>query len=220
MSINFFDDLSKDFSQLLDESDDYDVVIQAGEEPDFREFNVHSNVLRARSPYFKVALSDKWAKRKRGATIFKKPNISPAVFLLILRYIYTGILDLTSQSSFNILALLVACDELMLEKLVDHVQKHLINQESTWLQKNFIFALHTVLKLQSCKAVQDYIMMTICEDPKPFFELKEFLTLDKDILLSLVKRSDMGIEEIDLWKNLVNWGKAQFISSNEKSKKD
>ncbi|CAG8822019.1 19588_t:CDS:2, partial [Dentiscutata erythropus] len=128
------------------------------------------------------------------------------------------ILDLTSQSSSNILALLVACDELMLEKLVDHVQKHLINRESSWLQKNFIFALHTVLKLQSCKAVQEYIIMIICEDPKPFFELKDFPTLDKDILLSLVKRNDLGIEEIDLWNYLVKWGSAQIITSKAKSK--
>ncbi|KAF0509714.1 serine-enriched protein [Gigaspora margarita] len=83
------------------------------------------------------------------------------VFLLILCYVYTGILDLTNQSSSNILALLVACDELMLDKLVNHVQKHLINQESSWLQENFIFALLTVLKLPSCKEIQDYIMKTI-----------------------------------------------------------
>ncbi|KAF0509710.1 serine-enriched protein [Gigaspora margarita] len=148
----------------------------------------------------------------------KKPNISPAVFLLILRYIYTGILDLINQSSFNILALLVACDELMLDKLVNHVQKHLINQESTWLQKNFIFALHTVLKLQSCKEIQEYIMTTICEDPQPFFELKEFPTLNKDILLSLVKRDDLIIEEIDIWKYLLKWGTAQSVAFKESSK--
>ncbi|RIB14718.1 hypothetical protein C2G38_2095071, partial [Gigaspora rosea] len=82
MSVNFSEELSKDFSQLLDESDDYDVVIQAGEEPDFKEFNAHSNVLRSRSSYFKRALSNNWAKRDNGVTIFKKPNVSPAVFLL------------------------------------------------------------------------------------------------------------------------------------------
>ncbi|CAG8698463.1 16327_t:CDS:2, partial [Dentiscutata heterogama] len=187
--------LSKDFSQLLAESDDYDVVIRAGEEPDVKEFNAHSNVLHARSPYFKVALSNKWANRNNG------------------------ILDLTDQSSTNILALLVACDELMLDKLVDHVQKHLINQEASWLQKNFVYALHTVLKLQNCKEIQDYIMKIICKDPKPFFELKEFPTLDKDILLSLIKRDDMDIEEIDIWKYLVKWGTTQSATSKGKSYK-
>ncbi|CAG8667391.1 2670_t:CDS:2, partial [Dentiscutata heterogama] len=73
----FFDDLSKDFSQLLEESDDYDVTIQAGEKSDVKEFNVHSNILRARSPYFKTALSNKWATHKNGVIAFKKPNIAP-----------------------------------------------------------------------------------------------------------------------------------------------
>ncbi|CAG8748535.1 6074_t:CDS:2, partial [Gigaspora margarita] len=113
------------------------------------------------------------------------------------------ILDLTNQSSSNILALLVACDELMLDKLVNHVQKHLINQESSWLQENIIFSLLTVLELQSCKEIQDYIMITICKNPKPFFELKEFPALNKDIILSFVKRDDMDIEEIDIGNILI-----------------
>ncbi|CAG8779970.1 36254_t:CDS:2 [Gigaspora margarita] len=141
-----------------------------------------------------------------------KNQISPQL------YVYTGILDLTNQSSSNILALLVACDELMLDKLVNHVQKHLINQESSWLQENFIFALLTVLKLPSCKEIQDYIMKTICKNPNTFFELKEFPTLNKDILLSLVKRDDMDIEEIDIWKYLLKWGTAQSVAFKESSK--
>lgn len=34
--------------------------------------------------------------------------------------------------------------------------------------------------------------------------------MDKDILLSLVKRDDLDIEEIAIWKYLVKWGTAQF----------
>ncbi|CAG8841913.1 26203_t:CDS:1, partial [Racocetra persica] len=40
------------------------------------------------------------------------------------------------------------------------------------------------------------------------------------IFLKLVERDDLDIEEIDLWKYLVKWGKGQLISSNEKSKMD
>ncbi|CAG8440133.1 5900_t:CDS:2 [Cetraspora pellucida] len=214
----FYEDLSNDFSQFLDESDDYDVVIQAGEKSDFKEFNVHSNILRARSPYFKTALSSRWAIRKDGVIVFKKPNISPVVFFLILRYIYTGVLDLTNQSGFNILALLVASDELILNKLVDYVQKHIIDKESAWLQKNLVVVLHTVFKLQSCKTIQDDIMKTICKDPKPFFELKEFQNLDKDIFLQLVMRNDLNFDEIDIWKYLVKWGTTQSVTSRGRSK--
>ncbi|CAG8749541.1 6351_t:CDS:2, partial [Cetraspora pellucida] len=160
-----------------------------------------------------------WATRNDGVIVFKKPNIVPAVFLLILQYIYTGVLDLTDQSSFNILALLVASDELILNKLVDYVQNHLINKESSWLQKHSVVALHTVFKLQSCKILQDHIIQTICADPKSFFELKEFSTLDKDIFLKLVMSNDLDFDEIDTWKYLVKWGTAQS-APNGKSKMD
>ncbi|CAG8626027.1 20034_t:CDS:2 [Cetraspora pellucida] len=146
------------------------------------------------------------------------PNITPAVFLLILRYIYTGVLDLTNQSGFNILALLVAADELIPNKLVNYIQHHLINEESSWLQKHLVIILHTVFKLQSCKTIQDHIMKTICKNPKSFFELKDFLTLDKDIYLKLVMRNDMDIEEIDTWKYLVKLGTEQSVTSKGKSK--
>src|SRR5260364_136032 len=61
-------------------------------------------------------------------------------------------------------------------------------------------------------------MITICKNPKPFFELKEFPTLNKDIILSLVKRDDMDIEEIDIWKYLLKWGTAQFVAFKGPSK--
>ncbi|KAF0532595.1 btb/poz domain-containing protein 19-like [Gigaspora margarita] len=112
----FFEDLSKDFSQLL-ESDDYDVIIHSGDKSNFKEFKVQSNIIRTRSPYFKTSLSNanNWINESNGFIIFKKPNISPAIFLLILRYIYTGVLDLTNQSGFDVLALLIASEELILE---------------------------------------------------------------------------------------------------------
>ncbi|CAG8823121.1 32132_t:CDS:2, partial [Racocetra persica] len=127
-------------------------------------------------------------------------------------------LDLTNQSGFNILALLVASDELILNKLVDYVQKHIIDKESSWLQKNLVAVLQTVFKLQSCETIQVHIMKTICKDPKPFFELKEFPTLDKDILLKLVMRDDLDFDEINIWKYLVKWGTTQSVTSRGRSK--
>ncbi|CAG8691161.1 29857_t:CDS:2, partial [Racocetra persica] len=136
-----------------------------------------------------------WANRKDGVIVFKKPNIFPAVSLLILQYIYTGVLDLTNQSGFIILALLVASDELFLNKLVDYVQKHLINEESSWLKN---------------------IPLSLCTQ---FLSSKEFSALDKDIFLKLVMRDDLDIEEIDTWKYLIKWGTAQSAPKG-KSKAD
>ncbi|KAF0544540.1 serine-enriched protein [Gigaspora margarita] len=281
---HFRDDLCQDISQLFENTDDYNVKIQVGSGLDIKEFEAHSVILRARCPYFKTVLSDNWVKKIENIYYFQKPNISPAVFFLILRYIYTGTLDLTDQSGSNTLALLVAVDELLLNQLINHVQKHLIRKESNWLKENFVMALSTISKLQSCKEIQDYVMKTIelpinsksdiqdllaianeltliqlidriqvlliknepswfkedligflcnifndenykkindyiiytiCIDPEPLlFELTKFPTLERNIVLEFIKRDDLAVEEIDVWKYLVKWTTAQFSSLN------
>ncbi|GES77841.1 BTB/POZ protein [Rhizophagus clarus] len=118
----------KDFERALEEEENCDVIIKAGEDSD--ELRAHSFVLRARCPYFKRALSDDWEEKDDdGNFIFKKPNIFPEVFQLILRYLYTGIADYSQHSKEMVLQCLVAADELGLDKLIDRIQEELINNE-------------------------------------------------------------------------------------------
>jgi hypothetical protein len=85
MTSDFFIGLSRDFAQLLQDGDDYNVIIQVGEGRDMKAFKTHSAILRARCPYFRAALSNNWARKEGDYTIFKKPNISPSVFDAILK---------------------------------------------------------------------------------------------------------------------------------------
>ncbi|GBC40181.2 hypothetical protein GLOIN_2v1762916 [Rhizophagus irregularis DAOM 181602=DAOM 197198] len=107
MASNFHVRLSEDLSLILDDADDYNVIIQVGENNNKKEFRAHSVILRARSPYFKSALSTNWIIKKDNMITFNKPNITPTVFHMILKYIYTGELDLTKQSGENILEVIV-----------------------------------------------------------------------------------------------------------------
>ena len=61
-----------------------DVIIYVGEEPNIKEFHAHSNILRARSPYFKNLLSTKIQNKNNVITI-NKPNITSPVFEMILK---------------------------------------------------------------------------------------------------------------------------------------
>src|SRR3954447_5675340 len=114
----------------------------------------------------------------------------------LLRYIYAGELDLTKHQGEHILGLLIASDELLLEELFTHVQDYLINEQTTWVQQNFVLILHTVFKLASCKKLQDYCLEIICADAQPFITSQNFPLLDKDILYGLLKRDDLCVEEI------------------------
>ncbi|RGB43242.1 hypothetical protein C1646_681276, partial [Rhizophagus diaphanus] len=98
-------DLSQDIEQLLTTGDGHDLIIQAGEGQNMIEFFAHSLILSARSTYFKSALSKEWAKKVNGIIIFKKPNNSPEIIELILKYFYTGLVNFDKQNGAQMLKL-------------------------------------------------------------------------------------------------------------------
>ena len=63
--------------------------------------------------------------------------------------------------------------------------------------------------MENYKQLQDYCLESICEDPEPFFNSSNFPTLEESILLGLLKREDLQIDEIELWNYLLKWGIAQ-----------
>ena len=79
MTSIFHSGLSRDFSSILVDADDFNVIIQVGENKNIKEFRAHSVILRARSPYFKSAFSTKWITKKNDMIMFNKPNITPSV---------------------------------------------------------------------------------------------------------------------------------------------
>ena len=85
MSSKFWAELSSDYEKLFETEIGYDVIIYSGEEQNVKEIHAHSNILSIRSQYFRTAFSNEWAEKKDGKFIFRKPNISPQLFNIILR---------------------------------------------------------------------------------------------------------------------------------------
>ncbi|CAG8515121.1 6331_t:CDS:2 [Paraglomus occultum] len=207
--MEFFEGLSKDFNSLLKESDDYDVIIYADKDSNVQKFHAHTVILRARSRYFRRALSRDWAKKENGVFVFKKPNITAQVFEVVLKYIYGGTADLQEQSGNVILSLLTASDELNLGELIKYTQEHLIHQKLSWLQENLVQVLHTVSCLEDCKTLREFCLEMICQDPRFLFRSENFCTLDESVLVLLLQRDDLQIDEIEVWENVIKWGLAQ-----------
>jgi hypothetical protein len=85
MFSKFLAELSNDYEKLFETEIGYDVIFYVGEESNVKEIHAHSNILCIRSQYFRTALSNKWAEKEDGKFIFRKPNISPYLFNIILR---------------------------------------------------------------------------------------------------------------------------------------
>lgn len=83
MYFEYCQEVADDFEKVLESDEEYDVIIYAGE--DMKALHAHLFVLRTRSQYFRTGFSKKWAEKKDGKFIFKKPNISYETFEIILR---------------------------------------------------------------------------------------------------------------------------------------
>ncbi|CAG8524006.1 12875_t:CDS:2, partial [Funneliformis mosseae] len=145
--------LSSDFTTLLEKTDDYNVLIEIGQKEKAKTFRAHSIILRARSEYFRAALSNDWVRREGDIMIFKKPNISCNVFDVILRFIYSGTIYLELLEDSEIFELLEASDEddLGVEETVSscEVPKNIVIQAPRISQSNIdseiILSKHAIL---------------------------------------------------------------------------
>ena len=85
MISKFHSGLSKDLSLILNDADDFNVIIKVGENQNIKEFHAHSVILRARSLYFKNMFSNELIAKENNIFLFNKPNIAPNVFEMILK---------------------------------------------------------------------------------------------------------------------------------------
>src|SRR5256886_16184376 len=215
MSTKFWAELSSDYEKLFETELGYDVIIYAGEEPNVKEIHAHSNILCIRSQYFRSAFSSEWAEKIDGKFIFRKPNISPHLFNIILRFIYCGNIELKNLQGPDILKLLIAVDELNIQPLISHVQEFLIEHKTEFLHQNPTGILETVYQHETFTDLWNYCLEIICEGPNILFNSEKFINLKAPLLELLLKRNDLNLHEIDVWENLLKWCFAQQNVTND-----
>ncbi|GBC02603.1 hypothetical protein RclHR1_04700005 [Rhizophagus clarus] len=204
----FYESLSIDLNKLLTTCDDYNVIIGVGNNDDYKKFQAHSCILRARSPYFHSALSKGWVKRnEEGMILFEKSNIKPKIFECILEYIYSGVIKLDEYESMFIIDLIIASDELILTELCKYAQEYLLDNRNDWISSNPIEILNnsTVFYLESCKELINYCLEILCDDL--LFILQNCgKKINEQILVEILKRDEIQLDEMSLLKCVIIWG--------------
>ncbi|RGB42269.1 hypothetical protein C1646_751167 [Rhizophagus diaphanus] len=203
------DNVNDDYEKLFETDEGYDVIIYVGENENVKKLHAYSNILRIRSQYFRTALSDKWAKKKDGKFILEKPNISPNIFKIILRFIYCGKIDITKLEVPELLKLLMAVDELNIQSLIPRIEEYLIKHQYEFLQQNPIGILEAIYQNETFTSLLDYCLNKICEEPEILFNTDKFISLKAPIIELLIKQDDLCLEEIVIWDNLLKWAFAQ-----------
>ncbi|EXX71411.1 hypothetical protein GLOIN_2v1784502 [Rhizophagus irregularis DAOM 181602=DAOM 197198] len=215
MQQELFSPFLNNLEKLFKSKKDYDVIIKAGEDNDQKEIYAHSNILRCQSDYFDTAFSSNWAEKKDGKYIFKKPNVLPHIFEIIIRYFYCGQLDLNVKNGPDTLKLLVATDELGLNILSEYIQEFLIKNQKKFLQNDPIGILEVAFQHETFTMLRDYGLEAICEEPNILFGTDKILSLPAQILESLLKQDDLVLDEIEVWNNLIRWAHAQQPTVNK-----
>ncbi|CAB4376560.1 unnamed protein product [Rhizophagus irregularis] len=167
MTYHFETEITKALEQLLKTETDYNVIIYAGKKHDSKEYHAHSNILRCRSKYFDNIISDKNIEKKDEKYVIYKPNISPQVFDVILKYLYVGYVDITDKIGTELLNIIIASDELNLENLT-RLTKDYIVEHRQLLQNDPVEALQTVFYYESLINLRDLCLETICLEPENF----------------------------------------------------
>ncbi|GBC11636.2 hypothetical protein GLOIN_2v1848845 [Rhizophagus irregularis DAOM 181602=DAOM 197198] len=139
----------------------------------------------------------------------KLPNLSPEIFQIILRYIYGGILSLNGQETSDILNTLIAADVLHLQELVNYLQNYLIENNSEWLEQHFELIHRTSFQSNNLSKLQQFCINLMAENPEKIFESVEFTSLPEKSLISLIKKDDLQMREIDVWEHVLKWGLTQ-----------
>ncbi|RHZ72292.1 hypothetical protein Glove_243g50 [Diversispora epigaea] len=221
MALKFLDKLSKDFSELLNDKEEYNVVIEVDQEPNKKTFTAHSAILRYRSSYFNKELLNTIVTNDDNNNIktITKPNISAQIFEIILKYIYGGIIDTENIDTKTMFELMVATNEFGFEELSAKLESYLIEFKSSWLRIHFSFIYHSIFKKNNnnFKDLEKFCNDIITKYPNLIFESAEFTSLQETALLSILKRDDLQMKESEIWDYTIKWGIAQNPTLPEKS---
>ncbi|RHZ58644.1 hypothetical protein Glove_372g7 [Diversispora epigaea] len=216
MKYKFFDKLIQNFSELLDDKEEYNVIIEVDHEQTKKTFTAHSAILRYRSPYFNKELKNTVPNIDNIIKTITIQNIPAQIFEIILKYIYYGIIDTESIDTKIIYKLMIAANEFELWELSMKLESHLIQFEASWLKTHFFLVYHSIFinnKFENLKKFYDNI---IVKYPSIIFESTEFISLHESALVSILKRDDLQMIESEIWDHVIKWGTAQNPTLPEK----
>ncbi|KAG0249154.1 hypothetical protein DFQ27_000327, partial [Actinomortierella ambigua] len=194
MDISHHDLLQKNFGRLVNNDTQHDVKFFVGKDEVVRYG--HTLILSAQCPYFATAFQAHWKEGSEG--VFRKPNIEPEVFDIILQYLYAGQLkapwDLIPQ-------LIEAALELQLSELVsacEEFSSQVITEETVFQIIAMSFR-HDLSKLQS-KALEFFDV-----NAQSLVMSDDLFALEPDVLVTVLSRDTIELDELAVWETIVRY---------------
>ncbi|PKC04974.1 POZ domain-containing protein [Rhizophagus irregularis] len=218
---NLFDNVYKYFNYKQYSTDtNYDVILHVGEEQDYKKFYAHSATLKVKSKYFESALSSRWINKEDDYYILRIPNISPKVFEIILRFMYTDTILTDKSNPFLLFDVLLAADKLCLEKLIDYTQILITDPTNytNFLLDNLLEMCNIISLFPHFRILQRHITILVRNYSTRIFNSQYFIELPENIVISCLENDNLNLYEIDIWNNVLDWGIKQISKKLDKHK--
>jgi hypothetical protein len=115
----------------------------------------------------------------------------------------------------EVLKLLIASDELGLNKLTKYTQEFLIKHQNEFLKNDSIEILKLIYQYGTFIELWNFSLDALFEEPAIIFESPEFFKLSEPLLETLLKRDDLLLDETIIWNHIIDWGLAHDETINK-----
>src|SRR6266511_5585043 len=129
---------------------------------------------------------------------------------------YNGVVNVNNLDASEILELLEACDELNFNELVEDLQSHLLIDHKEWIQQNLIYFYKISSKHQTFDLLEGYCNELIDDNPELLLNSGDMVLMEKSMLIAILRRDILGLDEINIWDHVIQWG----IGQNQELVKD
>ena len=118
---------------------------------------------------------------------------------------------MNEQDASDILKVLVAADKLLLQELVEYLQKYLIEKKSEWTEQHFELAHKASFQSNNLLELRQFCTNLMAKSPEKIFKSLDFTSLPEKFLISLIKRDDLQVKEIEVWEHVLKWDLASIV---------
>jgi hypothetical protein len=85
----------------------------------------------------------------------------------------------------------------------------LIENEYEWMEQHFELIHRTSFQFNSLSELQQFCTDFMAKSPEKIFKSFDFTSLPEKSLVSLIKRDDLQMKEVEVWEHVLKWGLAQ-----------
>nr|XP_040227972.2 BTB/POZ domain-containing protein 9-like [Anopheles coluzzii]XP_049463613.1 BTB/POZ domain-containing protein 9-like [Anopheles coluzzii] len=179
-------------------SDDYSDVTFVVEN---ERISAHRAILAVRCEYFRALLYGGLEESKQSEITL---DVSSTAFKHLLRYIYTGSLELKDMEVDDILTLLGLVHQYGITAFVKAISDYLYGV----LTVENVCTIADEARLLDLKDLMEKCYEFIDENTRSIMKLESFSKLSYDMLSSVIDRNSLNIEEIEIFQAIHKWCKS------------